>query len=143
MKVLFVCIHNSARSQMAEAFLKGLGGPAYEVESAGLSPGSLNPLVVQAMAEEGYDLSGNAVKDVFTLFKQGRSYDLVIKVCDQSAGQRCPVFPAQKLSLQWDFADPSTFVGTEEEKLAQVRLVRDAIQHRIRQMVAVFNLPQG
>lgn len=141
MRVLFVCIHNSARSQMAEAFLNRLSGGAFQAESAGLEPGTLNPLMVRVMAEEGYDLSHNQVKDVFSLSRDGRAFDLVVKVCDQSAGQRCPVFPSQKLALHWDFPDPSAFQGTEEEKLAQTRRVRDAIRQRIQEMIRVFSLP--
>ncbi len=144
MRILFVCVHNSARSQMAEAFLNRLGAGAYQAESAGLEPGQLNPMVVKVMAEEGYDLSGNAVKDVFDFFREGRAYDLVIKVCDQSIGQRCPIFPAQKMTLNWDFPDPSAFTGSEEEKLEKTRAVRDAIKQRIEEMLRVFSLnPQS
>lgn len=141
MKVLFVCVHNSARSQMAEAYLNRLGKGAFQAESAGLEPGTLNPLVVQVMAEDGYDLSQNQVKDVFTFFKEGRAYDLVVTVCDQAVGQRCPIFPSQKLTINWGFPDPSAFTGSHEERLQQTRQVRDIIRQRVEEMVRVFNLP--
>ena len=140
MRVLFVCVHNSARSQMAMTFLNELGQGRFKAKSAGLEPGTLNPLVVEAMAEAGYDIAGNPVKSVFDLFRQGRDYDLVIKVCDQSQGQKCPIFPGAKVNLAWDFPDPSTFTGTYAEKLAQVRAVRDQIRVRIEELIRVYQL---
>lgn len=89
-KVLFVCIHNSARSQMAEAFLNGLGGELFEAQSAGFEPGKMNPLVVEAMAEIGYDLSKNETNSVFEFFKDGKRFNYVVTVCDEGAAQRCP-----------------------------------------------------
>ena len=138
MKVLFVCVHNSARSQMAMTYLNDLGGGQFQAESAGLEPGSLNPLVVEAMAEDGHDISGNPVNSVFDFFQQGRAYDIVIKVCEQSAGQKCPIFPGAKWSLTWDFADPAAFTGSREEQLAKTRLVRDDIKRRIEAFIQVF-----
>ncbi len=138
MKVLFVCVHNSARSQMAMTYLNSLGKGAYQAESAGLEPGVLNPLVVQVMAEDGYDLSRNPVNSVFDFFREGRTYDLVVKVCEQSAGQMCPIFPGAKWSLAWDFPDPSSFTGTQEEKLEKTRKVRDLIKTRIQEFLRVF-----
>lgn len=92
-KILFVCIHNSARSQMAEAFVNTYHNGKFYAESAGLEPGILNPLVVKSMSEIGIDISHNPTKDVFTFLKEGRIYDYVITVCDEASGQRCPVFP--------------------------------------------------
>ena len=92
-KILFVCIHNSARSQMAEAFVNTFHSDKFIAESAGLEPGILNPLVVKSMAEIGIDISKNETKDVFEFFKDGRRYDYVITVCDEASGQRCPIFP--------------------------------------------------
>src|SRR6185436_3279764 len=106
-RVLFLCIHNSARSQMAEAYLKKFGGDKYQVESAGLEAGKLNPLAVQAMKEEGIDISYNASKEVFDFFREGRSYQYVITVCDASNAERCPVFPGVSKKISWSFADPS------------------------------------
>jgi arsenate reductase len=127
-KVLFVCVHNSARSQMAEAFLKKLGGERFEVESAGLEPAPINPLAIEVMREVGIDISANRTQDVFELFKVGRKYDYVITVCDEASGQRCPLFPGTAERLHWSFADPSGFTGTHEERLAQMRKVRDDIK---------------
>jgi arsenate reductase len=139
-KVLFVCIHNSARSQMAEAFLNQLGGDKFEAESAGLEPGKLNPIVVEAMQEIGIDISKNRTKDVFEFFKQGKLYSNVIAVCDEASAEKCPVFPGMAQQLHWSFADPSSFQGSHDEKLAQVRLVRDAIKKRIEEFIALTNV---
>ena len=130
-KVLFVCIHNSARSQMAEAFLKQIGGDRFEVESAGIEPGVLNPIVVEAMQEIGIDISGNRTKNVFDFYKQGKLYDYVFTVCDESKAEKCPVFPGVTKNIHWGFADPSGFTGSHEEKLAGTRQVRDEIKRAI------------
>src|SRR3989339_951120 len=132
-KVLFVCVHNSARSQMAEAFLKKYGGDRFEVESAGLEPGTLNPVVVEAMKEVGIDISGNKTKSVFDFYKQGKLYDYVITVCDEASAQRCPIFPGNAVKMNWSFTDPSGFTGTDQEKLAKVRVVRDSIESKIKE----------
>ena len=92
---LFVCIHNSARSQMAEAFLNNLAGDRFEAESAGLEPGILNPFVVKAMREADIDISGHKTKDVFEFFKQGKRFDYVITVCDEGSAGKCPFFVAK------------------------------------------------
>jgi len=134
-RVLFVCIHNSARSQMAEAYLKQLAGDRFEVESAGIEPGTLNPLAVEVMKEEGIDISANRTKGVFDFLKQGKHFGYVITVCDKTAAERCPVFPGGGIRLQWDFADPSTFQGTWEDRLAKTRIVRNQIKLRIEEFV--------
>jgi arsenate reductase (thioredoxin) len=131
-KVLFVCIHNSARSQMAEAFLKKYGGGRFEAESAGLEPGQLNPVVVEVMKEAGIDISQNKTKSVFDFFKQGRIYCYVITVCDESQSERCPVFPGKGKKLHWGFTDPSGFTGSQEEKIRKTRIVRDEIEAKIK-----------
>lgn len=131
LKVLFVCVHNSARSQMAEALMNHLCGDFAVASSAGLEPGTLNPVVVAAMEEIGLDLSGNATKGVLDLFKAGLKYDRIITVCDQQAAERCPLFPGVTVRLNWSFADPSKFTGTFAEKLASTRKVRDAIKSQI------------
>lgn len=135
-RVLFICVHNSARSQMAEAFLKRIGGDKFIVESAGLEPGALNPRVVTAMQEIGIDISGNPTKGVHDLLKQGRAFNVVVTVCDESSAERCPIFPGVAMRLHWSFADPSAFTGTEEEKLEQTRAVRDAIERAVKNFVA-------
>ena len=134
-KVFFVCVHNSAPSQMAEAFLKQLACDKFEVESAGLEPGRLNPIVVEVMKEVGIDISPNKTKSVFDFYKQGKQYDYVITVCDESQSGACPVFPGKGDRLHWSFADPSKFEGTHEEKLEQTRKVRDAIKRKIEKWI--------
>ncbi len=131
-RVLFLCVHNSARSQMAEAYLKRFGGDLFEVESAGLEPGRLNPFVVRALREEGIDISSHGTQDVFELYKAGRTYRYVITVCSKEAAERCPIFPGRTERLHWPFDDPSTFRGSDEEVMAQVRAVRDAIREKVR-----------
>ena len=130
-KVLFVCIHNSARSQMAEAFLNQICPGEFEAQSAGLEPGRLNPVVVEAMQEVGVDISGNQTKAVFDMFKSGQIFSHVITVCDETSAERCPIFPAVTTRLHWSFADPSGFKGTHDEVLSKAREVRDAIQRKI------------
>jgi arsenate reductase len=131
MKVLFICIHNSARSQMAEAFLNELGGDHFQVESAGFEPGALNPLVIEAMLEIGIDISMKQTKEIFDLYRQGRSYSFVISVCDQAHAEKCPIFPGLSKKLVWSFDDPSSFTGSKEEKMAKIRIVRDNIKSEI------------
>jgi len=130
-RVLFVCIHNSARSQMAEAWLNTLYGDRFEAMSAGLEPGTLNPYAVRAMQEAGIDISGAATKSVFDLYKAGKIYSYVITVCDPEAAERCPIFPGMTKRLHWGFPDPSQAEGSDAEKLAQTRAVRDAIRRQI------------
>ena len=135
-RVIFICIHNSGRSQMAEGFLRALGGDRYEVASAGIEAGKLNPLVVKSMAEVGVDISAHYSKKADDLIAQGEKFDTVITVCDESNAERCPMFPGrgtnpQAERLHWGFPDPSALEGTEEEKLAGIRPIRDAIEARI------------
>ena len=134
-KILFVCIHNSARSQMAEAFLNQLGGESFEAESAGIEPGKLNPNVVQVMQEAGLDISGNETKDVFAMFKQGKMFQAVITVCDAASAERCPIFPGMTKRIGWSFPDPSQFTGSKEEILQQTREVRDEIREKIKEFI--------
>jgi arsenate reductase len=138
-KVLFVCVHNSARSQMAEALLKKIAGNRFEAESAGLEPGQLNPLAVQVMKEIGLDISGNQTKSAFDLFKRGELYTHVITVCDETSAEQCPFFPGITTRLHWSFADPSTFTGTWEEKLEKTRQVREAIKEKIASWLKELN----
>ena len=131
-KVLFLCGHNSARSQMAEAFLKEVGRQAFEVESAGLELADrINPLVVEVMKEIGIDLEGKRMQRVFDLFQQGRLYDYVIAVCDAAKAGKCPIFPGVCKRLHWPFEDPATLEGTWEEKLDKTRLIRDEIRQQV------------
>ena len=132
-RVLFLCVHNSARSQMAEAYLKAFGGAQLQVESAGLEPGSLNPYVVRALQEEGIDISSRKTQSVFDLYNAGRRYDYVITVCSKDAADRCPIFPGIAERLHWPFPDPSTFRGTDDQIMERVREVREAIREKVRE----------
>jgi len=134
-KILFVCIHNSARSQMAEAFLNKYGEDQLKAESAGLEPGKMNPRVVKVMQEVGIDLSQKGTKGVFDLYQKGSQYDAVITVCDGASAERCPIFPGKGKRLAWSFEDPSSFQGTDEEVLERTRAVRDEIKKKIRQFI--------
>lgn len=128
---LFVCVHNSARSQMAEAFLNRRCPEDFIAESAGLEPGTVNPLAIAAMREVGIDISTNDTKSTFDLLQRGRQYSYVITVCDETSAERCPVFPGGARRLHWSFPDPATLPGSWEERLAQTRLIRDQISAKI------------
>lgn len=134
-KVLFVCVHNAARSQMAEAFLNRLGSGLFIAESSGLEPGELNPDIVEVMQEIGYDISQNKTKSVFDFYKEGRRYHYVVKVCDQMSGQKCPVFPATLKVLDWNHEDPAQYTGSKEERLIQARILRDEIKKNVSDMI--------
>lgn len=134
-KVLFICVHNTARSQMAEAFLNDLGAGAFEAYSAGLEPTSVNPLVVEVMRESGYDLSGKTAKSVFQFYREGVLFDFVITVCRESIESKCPIFPGLAKRLRWGFDDPAALRGSHEEMLEGTRRIRDAIQSRIKSWI--------
>ncbi len=130
-RVLFVCVHNSARSQMAEALLNHIAGEKFQAESAGLEPGILNPLAVAAMRDIGIDIAEKETRDVFDLFKRGERYSYVITVCDEASGERCPIFPGITKRLHWSFDDPASFTGSYQDKLKQTFRVRDQISQQI------------
>jgi arsenate reductase (thioredoxin) len=130
-KVLFVCIHNSARSQMAEAFLNQICPKEFEAHSAGLEPGKLNPNVVEVMKESGIDISGNLTKSVADVLKSGQTFSFVVTVCDETSAERCPVFPGTTKRLHWSFPDPSSFRGTHDQVLSKTREVGDAIKKKV------------
>jgi len=132
-KVLFVCVHNSARSQMAEAYLNDLAGDRFESESAGLEPGRLNPMVVEAMKKDGLDISGNTTKSVFDIFRNEKKFDYIISVCDEANAERCPFFPGAISFMNWSFPDPSTLPGSGEEQLSEIMKIRDSIKTRIKE----------
>lgn len=134
-RVLFVCVHNSARSQIAETFLNTLAGGTFAASSAGLEPGTLNPLAVEVMKEAGIDISRNKTKSVFELYKSGAYFAYVIAVCDAEAAQRCPIFPGITRTLIWSFPDPSSFAGSWGERLARTRQVRDAIKAKVEEFI--------
>ena len=135
-KILFLCVHNSARSQMAEAYMKKIGGSRFEVHSAGLEPGQLNPLAIEVMKEEGIDISGNNTKDVFEMHRKGFQFDYVITVCDKDASDRCPVFPGVHQKIHWSFPDPSALNGSPAENMAATRIIRDTIKHAVTDLAA-------
>ncbi len=127
-RVLILCTGNSARSQMAEGWLKHFGGKAFEVASAGTKPAErVNLLAVRAMAEVGIDISSGYPKHLERYLKD--DWDYVITVCD-SANEECPLFPGGKRRLHWGFADPSSAQGTEEARLGVFRRVRDQMRDR-------------
>ena len=130
-RILFLCTHNSSRSQMAEGFLRARGGLRYAAFSAGTQPRQVHPLAIRAMSEVGIDIgaaAGHSAKglDAFA----GQAFDLVVTVCD-SAAEECPFFPGARRQVHWGFPDPSAATGSEEERLAVFRSVRDAIGARI------------
>jgi len=129
--VLFICVHNSARSQMAEVWLNHICGDSFAAESAGLEPGTLNPLVGEAMQEAGIDISKKETRVVFDVFKSGKLFSYVITVCDETSAEKCPIFAGVTKRLHWSFPDPSTLVGSRENKLAEVRKIRDEIRRKI------------
>ncbi len=129
--VLFVCVQNAARSQMAEAFLNGICPDDFEAESAGLEPGELDPLAVEVMREVGINISRHQTKSVFDLFKTGKLFAYVVTVCDEASAERCPIFPGVAQCLHWSFADPAALRGSWNERLGQARIIRDQVRDRI------------
>jgi arsenate reductase len=132
-KVLFVCIHNSARSQMAEAFLNRICSDFYEAHSAGLEPGNLNPIVVELMQEVGIDISGHQTKSVDDMLHSGHLFSYVVTVCDGASAERCPIFPGAGQRLHWGFPDPSALTGTREQCMEGVRKIRDTIRLQVQE----------
>jgi arsenate reductase (thioredoxin) len=127
-RVLFLCTHNSARSQMAEGLLRHLAGDRFEAMSAGTEATHVRPLAIRAMEEIGVDISGQESKTLDGYL--GEPFDYVITVCDD-ANETCPFFPGAKTRLHWSFEDPSKVEGSEEERLAVFRRVRDGIRDRL------------
>lgn len=134
-KVLFVCIHNSARSQMAKAFLNMMAPESFEAESAGIEPGALNPIVVDVMKAAGIDIASNQTKGVQDLIDEGRVYDYVITVCDEASAERCPVFPGDGQRVHMGFEDPSAFEGSYEGKFEKTKIIRDQIKTSLKQWI--------
>ena len=127
-RVLFLCTHNSARSQMAEGLLRARGGDRFEAHSAGVAATAVRPLAIRAMAEFGIDISGQASKALEAY--AGAPFDVAVTVCDD-AREACPFFPGAARTLHWSFDDPAAATGSEEEQLAVYRRVRDEIEERI------------
>jgi arsenate reductase (thioredoxin) len=128
-RVLFLCTHNSARSQMAEGLLRHLAGDRFEVYSAGTEATFVRPQAIKVMSEIGIDISGQKSKTLEEYL--GQPFDYVITVCD-AANEACPVFPGAKRRLHWSFEDPAAAVGSEEERLGVFRSVRDNIGEHIK-----------
>jgi len=133
MRVLFLCSHNSARSQMAEGMLRAWGESRFEAFSAGTEATEVRPLAIRAMAEIGIDIAGQTSKSLATF--EGQEFDYVVTVCDD-AREACPYFPGAGQQLHWSFEDPSAATGSEEERLAVFRRVRDQIGERVRGLAA-------
>ena len=127
-RVLFLCTHNSARSQMAEGLLSHLAGDRFEAMSAGTEATSVRPLAIRAMEEVGVDISGQESKTLERYLQE--PFDHVITVCDD-ANEACPFFPGAANRLHWSFEDPSKAEGSEEDRLSVFRSVRDRIRERI------------
>jgi len=139
--VLFICIRNSARSQMAEAFLERACKNQLQVESAGFEPGTINPLAIATMQELGIDISKNPTQSTFDVYKSGRLFSHVVTVCDESSAEACPIFPGIAKRLHWNIADPSTLPGTWEERLEAVRPIRQDISDRVDALCRELCLP--
>lgn len=138
LRVLFLCTHNSARSQMAEGFLRALAGAHFDVASAGIEATRVHPLAIRVMDEVGIDLTGHTSTTIDTFLNQ--PWDYVITVCD-SANERCPIFPGKTTRLHWSFDDPSQAAGTDQDQLEKFHHVRDEIHARIREWLADQNTP--
>ena len=134
--VLFICVQNSARSQIAEALFRRTCGNHFEVQSAGLEPGTINPLAIATMKEAGIDIAGKSTQGVFDVFRSGRLFAYVITVCDEASAEACPIFPGIVKRLHWAIPDPATLTGTWEEKLKAVRGIRETIDEKIRAFCA-------
>ena len=133
-KVIFLCTHNSVRSQMAEAFLRKYGGDYFEVYSAGFDPKPIHPYTFKVMQEIGYDLSGQQPKELWPLIKN-TYFGIAITVCKKSEEKDCPTIPGMSTRLYWNIDDPAAFEGSDEQKLAKFREVRDQIQERVKQFL--------
>ena len=141
-KVLFICVQNSARSQIAAALLNKMCGDYFEAHSAGLEPGILNPLAVEALQELGIDISGNNTQSVFDVWKSARHiFAYVITVCSESEAQGCPIFAGVTERLHWSFSDPGKFTGTHAERLARTRDVLNQIHAKIDQFCREHCVP--
>ena len=121
---------------MGEAFLRHLAGDRFEVASAGIESGKLNPLVVKAMEEVGVSMEGHYAKKAQDYVDRGEHFDYVVTVCDESNAERCPMFPGKHVRMHWGFPDPSALTGTDNEKLAGIRPIRDAIAAKVKEFIA-------
>jgi arsenate reductase len=139
-KVIFLCIGNSARSQMAEALLRKYANDYFEVYSAGYDPKPVNPLTIKVMKEIGIDLASHYSKDL-NQFLGKIHFGIVVTVCTK-AENNCPTFPGVSTRLFWPFEDPAQIKGTEEEKLAKFREIRDQIDNKIKDWLKERGIPK-
>ena len=139
-KVIFICTHNSARSQMAEAFLTKYAGDHFEVYSAGYNPQPIHPYTLKVMQELGYDLSKQQPKDLWELAKN-QHFGIIITVCKKSEEEDCPTIPGTSTRLYWNIDDPAALEGTDEAKLAKFRDVRDQILEQIKNFLTERKIP--
>ncbi len=135
-RIMFVCIHNSARSQMCEAFVKQYAPERFEEHTSGIEKGKLNPLVVNSMMEINISMEGQYAKSAKEYIDRNEEFDYIVTVCDESSAERCPTFPGKHVRLHWGFSDPSALMGSDEEKLQGIRPIRDAIQKRVKDWLA-------
>ena len=131
-QVLILCTANSARSQMAEGLLRNLAGERFDIFSAGAKPSTVNPLAIKAMDERGIDIRSHRSKHLNEFLQQ--PFDYVITVCD-TAAESCPIFPGPAKRIHWSFPDPAALEGSEEERLASFRTVREVIENQLKQWV--------
>ena len=127
---------------MCEALLNHYGGERFDVHSAGLEPGELNPVAIEVMAEIGIDISQNKTKSVFDVWKRGEAFEYVIAVCDAESAEKCPIFPGLTKRLHWAFRDPSKVTGTQEQQLQNVCEIRDKIAAKIQDWLASLPVEQ-
>lgn len=130
-RILFICVHNSARSVMAEAILNHFCGESFHAESAGLEPGKLNPFAVEALSEIGLDVSDKQPQSVQSVLDRGEKWDYAVTVCSESESEGCPIFPGDTERLHWPFPDPSKFEGDKDMRLSRTRAVRNLIRDKI------------
>ncbi|MDD3393407.1 MAG: arsenate reductase ArsC [Anaerotignum sp.] len=135
-RILFVCVQNSFRSQIAEAIVNKKYGDRFVAESAGLNIGKINPLAIRVMNEYGIDISNNQVNSVFDFYKEGRFYSYIITVCSREAEKECPVFPGIRKRLNWELENPENITGTEEEKYQKAIEIRDEIERKIDEFIS-------
>lgn len=135
LNILFICVHNSARSQIAEELLRQKLGDQVQVYSAGLEPGNLNPVVVDILKEMGIDISGKQTRSVFDFIKQNIRFHYVVTVCDETSGERCPIFPGFTKRLHWTFPDPSSFQGTYEQKKEKTLEIVQMIDEKLEDFI--------
>ncbi|MEM1058288.1 MAG: arsenate reductase ArsC [Verrucomicrobiota bacterium] len=129
--ILFICVHNSARSVMAEALCNHFCEESVVAQSAGLAPGKLNPFAVEALHEIGLEIGGKQPQSVQEVLDRGEKFDYVITVCSESEAEGCPIFPGKTTHLHWPFPDPSQFEGDDELRLARTRAVRNLIRDKV------------